>query len=564
MRPTSPVTAGPEEATRWGPGDEILGDTTSDAVVQAINNRMNRRNYAIPIGLVISAGLFALSVPWQIVAVIGAVSIILVTAQHLRSKYTDLVYGSEEETAMRLNTLQKAVAALRSADSAWSVREASLDNGLTPNPPTLRRTKLAGEPPLLPKHVRTNITPAALRFTDCTLYFFPDRLFVWHSGRFAAIDYANLNLRSSRVMFLERETRPPDAAIESQMRRSLTDENLIPVLYYGLVDIDAPPALQARLMISRPECAQEFVAQMRAITGGVESAAQEEGGQEALYTHFDPGRVPLFFNLTEDGFRQLQRARDAFAILAGCDYVWRSQEETRTDDWKRNAGASTLVRRSRVAVTLVEKAPGFESNAAFGLGVGNSTLFLLPDGFVTYVDHRYGVVGKSLDVNVSECSFREEEANPRDAQVIGTTWRFVNKKGGPDLRFKDNREIPIYRYGQVEISCGSWQVRLCLSRAEAAVEFATAIRAALSSEAPGSENDKTASGLTDIAAALRVLGLQPGASFEDASAAYKNLAAQNHPDKVAHMASEFRQLADRRMRELNAAYDRIRTFYKQR
>jgi DnaJ-domain-containing protein 1 len=60
------------------------------------------------------------------------------------------------------------------------------------------------------------------------------------------------------------------------------------------------------------------------------------------------------------------------------------------------------------------------------------------------------------------------------------------------------------------------------------------------------------------------LGLRHGASIEDASAAYRNLAAQNHPDKVAHMAPEFRELAERKMRELNAAYDQIRVFYQQR
>jgi DnaJ-domain-containing protein 1 len=155
--------------------------------------------------------------------------------------------------------------------------------------------------------------------------------------------------------------------------------------------------------------------------------------------------------------------------------------------------------------------------------------------------------------------------------VIGTTWRYVNKKGGPDLRFNDNRQIPIYRYGQVDLSCGSWRLHLCLSRADAAGQFAIAMRAALagdqskpqeqSSEAPPR---KSSSVPRDLAAAFRVFGLpSSGASSEDASAAYKDLAAQNHPDKVAQMAPEFRELAERKMRELNAAYELIRNSYHQ-
>lgn len=69
---------------------------------------------------------------------------------------------------------------------------------------------------------------------------------------------------------------------------------------------------------------------------------------------------------------------------------------------------------------------------------------------------------------------------------------------------------------------------------------------------------------TGLATAFSLLGLKTGASLEDASAAYKSLAAQTHPDKVAHMAPEFRDLAERKMRELNAAYEQIRESYKQR
>jgi DnaJ-domain-containing protein 1 len=146
----------------------------------------------------------------------------------------------------------------------------------------------------------------------------------------------------------------------------------------------------------------------------------------------------------------------------------------------------------------------------------------------------------------------------------------VNKSGGPDRRFNDNRQIPIYRYGQVEIGCGSWRIRLCLSQANAAAEFATALQTAMSGRAPTAHADLAGAPppgpptpSTSLAPAFSALGLKAGASLEEASAAYKSLAAQSHPDKVAHMAPEFRELAERKMRELNAAYERIREFHKQ-
>jgi DnaJ like chaperone protein len=51
-----------------------------------------------------------------------------------------------------------------------------------------------------------------------------------------------------------------------------------------------------------------------------------------------------------------------------------------------------------------------------------------------------------------------------------------------------------------------------------------------------------------------VLGVRSDASPEEVSSAYKRLIAQFHPDKVATMAPEIRDLAQRRSAEINAAY----------
>jgi DnaJ like chaperone protein len=52
-----------------------------------------------------------------------------------------------------------------------------------------------------------------------------------------------------------------------------------------------------------------------------------------------------------------------------------------------------------------------------------------------------------------------------------------------------------------------------------------------------------------------VLGLEPGASFEEAKKAYRKLSMQYHPDKVRHLGEEFRKVAEEKMKEINVAYD---------
>jgi hypothetical protein len=36
----------------------------------------------------------------------------------------------------------------------------------------------------------------------------------------------------------------------------------------------------------------------------------------------------------------------------------------------------------------------------------------------------------------------EEGPVPRDAERIGITWKYVNKGGGPDRRYKNNPQLP--------------------------------------------------------------------------------------------------------------------------
>lgn len=54
-----------------------------------------------------------------------------------------------------------------------------------------------------------------------------------------------------------------------------------------------------------------------------------------------------------------------------------------------------------------------------------------------------------------------------------------------------------------------------------------------------------------------VLGLSPGASMEEIHDAYRRLAHQYHPDKVAHLGEELRELARQKFVEIQEAYEQL-------
>ena len=54
-----------------------------------------------------------------------------------------------------------------------------------------------------------------------------------------------------------------------------------------------------------------------------------------------------------------------------------------------------------------------------------------------------------------------------------------------------------------------------------------------------------------------ILNLPPDADQDAIKAAYRKLANQYHPDKVSHLGKEFQDLAERKFKEIQAAYQKL-------
>ena len=64
-------------------------------------------------------------------------------------------------------------------------------------------------------------------------------------------------------------------------------------------------------------------------------------------------------------------------------------------------------------------------------------------------------------------------------------------------------------------------------------------------------------GSTTLEDAYKVLGVQPDASDEEVKKAYRRLALQYHPDKVATLGDDVKAAAEKKFKEIGAAKDRI-------
>lgn len=150
--------------------------------------------------------------------------------------------------------------------------------------------------------------------------------------------------------------------------------------------------------------------------------------------------------------------------------LWHIYSNIRAQDKKRNAGASSLIRRTRV-FCVPRAFPLIECNIEpWSIPAGPQQLLFLPDRLLIHQGSSFaGVPYSQLDAEASTTPFIEEESVPADAQVVSRTWRFVNKSGGPDLRFNNNRQLPVVAYGKVELrSASGLHVVFQCSSAEAA------------------------------------------------------------------------------------------------
>ena len=94
------------------------------------------------------------------------------------------------------------------------------------------------------------------------------------------------------------------------------------------------------------------------------------------------------------------------------------------------------------------------------------------DGMFALIDVR------DLNMGFEVATFLEQEAVPADAEVIGATWAKTNNDGSPDRRFRDNRQIPVCRHGNIIVSSESAATEeYQFSNAHAAEGFAVAFDA---------------------------------------------------------------------------------------
>ncbi|MGX9147603.1 DUF4236 domain-containing protein [Mesorhizobium sp. 128a] len=164
----------------------------------------------------------------------------------------------------------------------------------------------------------------------------------------------------------------------------------------------------------------------------------------------------LYYDLEQDAEAAYGGLVAAFETLTRCAGKWHVAAGGKIQDlttWKRNAGASMLVDKkpTKLANTLPQVV---RSNVTPpSMHVGRQVLYFMPDLVLVKDGNRFGAVGYAdLHSQFAPSNFIETGRVPSDTEVVAHTWAHPNKSGGPDRRFKNNRQIPVCRYEALRLS----------------------------------------------------------------------------------------------------------------
>lgn len=194
--------------------------------------------------------------------------------------------------------------------------------------------------------------------------------------------------------------------------------------------------------------------------------------------------VVLFYDVNDRPAEWFGDLVDLWPWLSETKRVWRMVESGRiqtTYEHKTNAGASELVSRVLVAVNTAGPKHLSTNVAVPTISAGKASLHFLPDRILVRDGRTYSDVAYDhLQVSASTQRFIETPGSlPADALQVDRTWQYVNVRGGPDRRFKNNRVLPVMLYGELDLTSRqglSWILQT--SRPDAAKALAGAVTSA--------------------------------------------------------------------------------------
>ena len=168
--------------------------------------------------------------------------------------------------------------------------------------------------------------------------------------------------------------------------------------------------------------------------------------------------VVVYYDVSDEYADRYEALVNAFGWLQSAQRTRWVTAEGRTNmyQYKVHAGASTVVRSGDVKLSIGRPSLLVTNIAVPAIASGPRSIYFLPDRVIlrergAYADIAYSALGS----DATQIRWIEDQGVPSDSRTVDSTWRYVNKSGGPDRRFKNNRQLPIALYSELHLWAGN-------------------------------------------------------------------------------------------------------------
>lgn len=181
--------------------------------------------------------------------------------------------------------------------------------------------------------------------------------------------------------------------------------------------------------------------------------------QKQVITELENQIKDCFVNLEIDFDKEFdlkyKKLVSAFKNLCNCHKIWDITSASLQDTVKSRSSAGTLVDKKEVRFGF-KSIPDikYDFDAMYFKNANGSDLYFYPSFVVMFSSkYKFAIIGfEELEFYHRSVRFTETGKIPKDSRVIDRTWAKVNKNGTPDKRYKGNYQIPVMKYGEIQLS----------------------------------------------------------------------------------------------------------------
>ena len=166
----------------------------------------------------------------------------------------------------------------------------------------------------------------------------------------------------------------------------------------------------------------------------------------------------------------------AFGELCNCDKIWLIVSQAEHSDYRSLVSISLTRKDIRLTTENFNNVRTKDALYVPTLNAGYYYYFFYPQYIVRAKSKQTTEFDlfplSEVILKYESHKFTEDPDStelPKDSRIISYTYEKTNVDGTPDLRFKDNKKLPIYQYGGISI--GAFELKYMFSNAEKAIAF---------------------------------------------------------------------------------------------